>query len=276
MVDLVATHRVSIIGGAPVFLNAMLRSGNLRDRDTSSLRAFLLGGDVVPPSVVEDAAAAGWTALRAYGLTEQPSISMGRPGDALDKRAHTDGRLVSLTDVRIVADGGEEGGEGEEGEIWVRGPGQCIGLLHEDDVVPATPDGWIRTGDLGSIDEEGYLRVSGRLKDVIIRGGEKISCGEVEEVLLRHPEVTDVAVAGAPDPFTGQRVVAFVVARRGQPLQLPSLARHCVEAGLAGHKVPKRLHVVDEVPRSALGKVQRYLLLQAAQAASERVEAAAT
>jgi cyclohexanecarboxylate-CoA ligase len=257
-------HQVSVIGGAPVFLNGMLRSSKFADYDTSALRAFLLGGDTVPPSVVEAADAVGWTAVRAYGLTEHPSISMGSFGEPLEIQANTDGCVVELTDVRIVDDDGNDLEHGVPGEVWVRGPGQCIGLIAGDEIMQAADDeGWLHTGDLAVVDENSRLTIKGRLKDVIIRGGEKISCSEVETAILQHPDVVDVCVAGMPDPFAGQRVVAFVVPRGSANPGLPDIARHCIGAGLAGHKVPKRLHRVEGIPRSLLGKVQRYQLVDA-------------
>lgn len=263
MLSLIERYRVTVIGGAPVFLNGLMRSGQFAQRDTSSLRAFLLGGDTVPPQLVEAADSVGWTAVRAYGLTEQPSVSMGRPDDPLVSRAQSDGYVVDQTDIRLVGEDGEEVDQGYAGEVWVRGPGQCVGLLDGDSVVPASDDnGWLHTGDVAELDDSKRLTIRGRLKDVIIRGGEKISCSEVEEAIGQHPDVLDVCVAGMPDSFSGQRVVAFVVPRSSAQPTLPEIARHCVEVGLAGHKVPKRLQLVNEIPRSIIGKMQRYRLVE--------------
>jgi len=262
MLMLMEEHGVTVAGGAPVFLSAMLRTRSFSARNTSSLRGFILGGDVVAPSLVQLADRSGWRALRAYGLTEQPSISMGSPEDSLADRAETDGRVVERTGIRIVDEKGTLLPRGLIGEIQVRGPGQCIGLLAADSIEPATEDGWLHTGDLGELDGRDRVTIRGRVKDLIIRGGEKISCSEVEAVLLQHPAVVDAAVVGEPHPLMGQQVAAFVVTRRGSAPDTRSVIRHCLEAALADHKVPKRLRVIDAVPRSVLGKVQRYRLIE--------------
>jgi non-ribosomal peptide synthetase component E (peptide arylation enzyme) len=170
--------------------------------------------------------------------------------------------VVRWTDVRVVGEDGCDLPPGEIGEILVRGPGQCIGVLAGDTIVPVSEDGWLHTDDLGELDVRGRLTVRGRLKDVIIRAGEKISCGEVEEVLLEHRDVVDTAVVGLDHRLMGQQVAAFIVARPGSSPNLKDLARHCLEAGLANHKVPKRLRIVNAIPRSLLGKVQRYQLAE--------------
>ena len=192
----------------------------------------------------------------AWGLTEFPVATFPRHDDPPDVLERTVGRPVPGVAVRVV--GGDERalGIGEEGELRLKGP-QCF-LGYTDPSLDADAfdaDRWFRTGDLGLLDEDGNVRVTGRLKDVIIRNAENISASEVEEILFRHPAVADVAVIGVPDERTGERVCAVVVATPGADVTLEGIAAHCASAGLPRQKVPAQVVTVDVLPRNALGKV---------------------
>jgi non-ribosomal peptide synthetase component E (peptide arylation enzyme) len=143
----------------------------------------------------------------------------------------------------------------------VRGPQVCRGYLDAKlDAEAFDPDGFFRTGDLGRLDAEGFLSVSGRRKEIIIRNGEKISAKEIEDLLYAHPRIAEAAVIGLPDPQTGERCCAVVVPREGGGVDLAAIARYCRDAGLAHQKVPERLELVAELPRNASGKVQKHEL----------------
>ena len=208
--------------------------------DLMPLRAVLVGGGPVPQEVLEEAIGRGATVVQTYGLTEAASqVTTLSPGDA-SRKLGSAGRPLLTTHLRI-----------QEGEILVQGPTVAPGAADED--------GWLHTGDLGRIDDEGFLYVTERLGDVIVTGGENVLPAEVEEVLLRHPQVLDAAAVGRADPEWQEAVTAVVVLRDGNGATGEELRRHCA-GELAGYKVPKRFEFVSELPRTASGKLIRNAL----------------
>ena len=208
--------------------------------DMMPLRAVLVGGGPVPQDVLEEAIGRGAPVVQTYGLTEAASqVTTLSPGDARRKLGSA-GRPLLTTHLRI-----------KDGEILVQGPTVAPGAADED--------GWLHTGDLGRIDDEGFLYVTERLGDVIVSGGENVLPVEVEEVLLRHPQVLDAAAVGRADPEWQEAVTAVVVLRDGDRVTGEELRRHCA-AELAGFKVPKRFEFVSELPRTASGKLMRSAL----------------
>jgi acyl-CoA synthetase (AMP-forming)/AMP-acid ligase II len=202
--------------------------------DLSSLREYGVGGASVPPSVIERAHEHGIVAFRAYGSSEHPSISGGSSEDALDKRAHTDGRLLEGVEVRIVDDALQDLPVGSRGEILSRGPELFVG--YRDSTLDADaflPDRWFRTGDIGVLDRAGYLTITDRRKDLIIRCGENLSSKLIEDILAEHAVVAEAAVVAAPDPLYGERVCAFVVLRPAATLSLNDIRAHFSIAGTA-------------------------------------------
>lgn len=158
--------------------------------------------------------------------------------------------------MRVVDDSGREAGVDEEGELRLKGPQCFLGYVDSSlDAEAFDDDGWFRSGDRGRIDSEGNVTITGRIKDAIIRNAENISALEIEDVLATHPAVGDVAVIGIPDPRTGERVCAIVVARPGSDITLATLAKHCEGKGLSRHKYPERLELVEALPRNLTGKV---------------------
>jgi acyl-CoA synthetase (AMP-forming)/AMP-acid ligase II len=258
--DLVAEHRVTRTGGATFFLMTMLSHPEFSSVDTSSLEAFGLGGANVMPALVQQAETLGWAAFRSYGCTEHPSITMARPDAPLEKRAFTDGQAMLDVELRLVDDDGRDVPPGDEGEVVSRGPDQFLGYMDPDmDAEAFDEGGWFHTGDIGRLDEDGYLAITDRKKDIIIRGGENISAREVEEVLMTHPKVLDVAVTPVSDAKYGEKVCAFVITG-GKELTLDEVRAHFAEKGVAKQKTPERIEIVEEFPRTLAGKVQKYLL----------------
>ncbi|MQA73682.1 MAG: o-succinylbenzoate--CoA ligase [Solirubrobacterales bacterium] len=205
--------------------------------DLLPLRAVLIGGGPVPQDVLEEAIGRGATVVQTYGLTEAASqVTTLSPADA-GRKLGSAGRQLLTTHLRI-----------QDGEILVQGPTVAPGTADEE--------GWLHTGDLGRIDDEGFLYVTDRRGDVIVTGGEKVIPTEVEEVLLRHPEVVDAAAVGRSDPQWQEAVTAVVVLRAGGRASADELRSHCA-AELAGYKVPKRVEFVGELPRTASGKLLR-------------------
>jgi o-succinylbenzoate---CoA ligase len=208
--------------------------------DLLPLRAVLVGGGPVPVAVLEEAFGRGATVVQTYGMTETASqVTTLSPADA-GRRMGSVGRPLLTTHLRI-----------HQGEILVQGPTVAPGAADED--------GWLHTGDLGRIDDEGFLYVTDRLGDVIVTGGENVVPAEVEEVLLRHEDVVDAAAVGRPDAEWQEAVVAVVVPRNGSGIDAEALRRHCA-ADLAAFKVPKRFEFVSELPRTASGKLMRRAL----------------
>ena len=208
--------------------------------DLSGPRAILVGGGPVPLEALEEATGRGARVVQTYGLTEAASqVTTLAPGEARRKLGSA-GRPLLTTHLRI-----------EDGEILVQGPVVAPGCADED--------GWLHTGDLGRIDEEGFLYVEGRLGDMIVTGGEKVLPSEVEEVLLRHPDVADAAAVGRADVEWQEAVAALVVLRDGASARPDELRRHCAES-LAGYKVPKRFEFVSALPRTSSGKLLRRAL----------------
>jgi acyl-CoA synthetase (AMP-forming)/AMP-acid ligase II len=222
--ELIQEYRITNTGGATFFLATLLNAPEFSEYDTSSLKLFGLGGAGVPATLVEQADAAGWWSMRAYGCTEHPSVTMGTLDDPLEKRAQTDGRPMIDVDLRIVDEAGANVPHGEDGEILTRGPDQFLGYMDPAmDAEAFTDDGWFRTGDIGRLDADGYLTITDRMKDIIIRGGENISAREVEEALARHPRIQEAAVTAVSDPRYGERVCAFVLSSDGRAVTIDEI-----------------------------------------------------
>jgi len=223
-----------------------------------------LGGSAVPAAVGDRATAMGISVVRMYGSTEHPSITGATHDEPVEKRTRTDGHLLPGVELRLVDDDGKEVPVGSPGEIVSRGPDCFMG--YTDPALTAQcfdDEGWYSTGDVGVLDEDGYLAIVDRKKDIIIRGGENISALEVEELLLRLPGVAECAVVAAPDPRLGERGCAFVRLLPGTDApSLDAVRTHLEAAGLARQKWPEDVRVVDDFPRTASGKIQKFVLRQ--------------
>ncbi|MCC7076112.1 MAG: AMP-binding protein [Acidimicrobiia bacterium] len=254
-------ERVTFMIGTPVFLRTMLDRPEFTEADLSSLRLWSMGGAGVTPDNVREASAAlpACWCKRTYGSTEYPTATTSYPGDPPEKCEETDGREIGSARVRIVDPvTGADVPTGWQGEVLLRGPEMCVGYLDVDEQTAAfDAEGWFRTGDTGVRDEDGYLTIVGRIKDIIIRGGENISAREVEEAVALHPAVADVAVVRMPDRVMGEKACAYVVLVPGQTLSLEALTSHLAAGGLAAYKWPERLEIRDELPRTDSGKVRK-------------------
>jgi O-succinylbenzoic acid--CoA ligase len=231
-----AEERIGVVSLVTTMLDRLLEAG----ADLSGPRAILVGGGPVPAEPLEEAIGRGATVVQTYGLTEACSqVTTLAPPDARRKLGSA-GRPLLTTHLRI-----------QDGEILVQGPTVAPG--HAD------ADGWLHTGDLGRIDDEGFLYVEDRMDDMIVSGGENVVPAEVEQVLRRHPEVADAAVVGREDPEWQQAVTAIVVLEDGSSATPDELRRHCAES-LAGFKVPKRVELAAALPRTPSGKLMRRAL----------------
>jgi non-ribosomal peptide synthetase component E (peptide arylation enzyme) len=218
----------------------------------------------VPPELVDAAAAVGIGVLRLYGSTEVLVGTWNRPSSTADQRRLTDGVAMSHVEVEIRDDDGAPTGRNTPGELYVRGPNTCVGFFDDVERTRATfHDGWVRSGDLCTVDEDGYLTVVGRKKEIIIRGGLNIAPREIEDLLVGFEEVERAAVVGLPDARLGERMCACVVLRPGATLDLATTVQRLRASGLATYKLPERLEVLDRLPSTASGKIQKHEIVQA-------------
>jgi acyl-CoA synthetase (AMP-forming)/AMP-acid ligase II len=258
---LIERYRISASAGTPFHLASLLDAAETTGADLSSLTNYLAGGTMIPPVLIARCNARGLRTYRSYGLSEHPTVSRGSPDDPLEKRLATDGRLCPGVEVKIVDDEGEERTLGGEGEILTRGPERFLGYrdpqLNEGVLLPG---GWLRTGDIGRLDVDGYLAITDRKKDIIIRGGENIASREVEDILATCPGVREAAVVGMAHPTLGEKVCAFLVVDRGAEVSLESISAHFKAVGVARQKTPERVVLVEELPRNASGKVLKPVL----------------
>ncbi|MBV6756244.1 AMP-binding protein [Rhodococcus opacus] len=256
-VALIARYGVTSTVGTPFHLTGILDLADTADK-LATLSEFMVGAATVPDELGRRADAAGITTFRCYGSTEQPTISVGSVNDPAAARIHTDGAPLPGVEVRILDETGAMVPTGTDGEIVTRGPDQFIGYRDSSlDRAAFTDDGWMRTGDLGHLDTDGRLTITDRIKDVIIRAGETISSGQIEEVLNGLPAVAEGVVVAAPDERYGEVAAAVVVLVPGAVLDLDQIRRHFAISGLAKQKTPEKLLVVDELPRTAVGKIRK-------------------
>ncbi|MDR6707161.1 MULTISPECIES: AMP-binding protein [unclassified Novosphingobium] len=251
-------HRHQVVGtvAATPFLVELAHAALAAGDGLPSLRFFACGGAAVAPEVIAKArkAFAHCAPFRVFGSSEVPLVTFGWP-DAPELAAATDGRIVDYQ-VRIVDEAGHDLPDGQEGEILARGPAMMVGYADPAQTAEALDDqGYFRTGDLGRRDARGGLTITGRKKDLIIRGGENISATEIEQVLLTHPAVADCAVVAMPHPRLGEGVCAFVVGQGAG--QAADLAAHVAQSGLAKQKIPERFEWVESLPRTASGKIRK-------------------
>ena len=249
--------------GSTYFLTSLLDHPDFDRARHGPLMPFIgLGGSAVPAAVGERCATLGIEIARSFGSTEHPSITGCTPAAPHDKRVNTDGRPLPGVEIRLVDEDGNDVETGMPGEIWSRGPEVFTGYTDAAATAAAfSADGWFMTGDIGVLDDDGYLAITDRKKDIIIRGGENVSAQEVEELLLRMPDVAEVAVVAAPDARLGEVACAYFRMQAGHAApDLAAVRSYLERAGIARQKWPEHLRSVDEFPRTASGKVQKFVL----------------
>ena len=250
---------VTCAGAGTVFwlsyLNAQ-RALPAGERLMPAVRIFNGGGAPKPKTLHHEMLAEmGAPVIGGWGMTESPINTMVHVDDPDVKKAETDGRACPDVELRVVMDG-RDCGPGEEGELRVKGPQVCMGYLDSSlDADAFDEDGWFRTGDLGVIDDGGWVSITGRLKDIIIRKGENISAKEIEDILHAHPAIADAAVIGLPDAKSGERACAVMVLRDGQSLTMEQMVAFLKDHQLSMHKIPEQIEIVTALPRNPTGKV---------------------
>nr|WP_034518821.1 AMP-binding protein [Actinomadura rifamycini] len=270
LLELIERERITVMPGTPTLFLSLLAHPRLAEHDLSSLRFATAGAATVPETL--------FTRMReelgfdqvaqAYGLTECMMVTRSRPNEDPRHVAETTGPPVDGVELRLVGRDGTEAAPGEDGEILVRGRNTMLGYFEDEEATRAAvdPDGWLRTGDVGRLDEHGCLKITDRLKDMFTVGGFNVYPAEVENVLAAHPGVAEAAVVARPDARLGSVAVAHVVARPGAAPDPGELVAHC-RARLAGFKAPREIVLTASLPRNASGKILKTVLRERAAAA---------
>jgi cyclohexanecarboxylate-CoA ligase len=262
-VRLMARHRCTVTVAATPFLSGLLDEPSRARHDLSALRLFACGGADVFPSLVRRATEElSCLVTRVYGSTEFPTATSTNRADPDRAHADVDGRAIGPVQMCITDSEGRPVPDGTPGELFLRGPELFLGYLDPALNDSAFRDDWFRTGDIAVRDVGGYIRITGRQKDIILRGGENISAREVEDYLIDHPAIADIAVIGYPDPVMVERVAAVVVLAPGAALGLPDVVAWLKGKGIAMQKIPERLMFAGELPRTPSGKIQKFKLRQ--------------
>jgi acyl-CoA synthetase (AMP-forming)/AMP-acid ligase II len=258
VLELIEREGLSIGGGPPYFVTSVMDHPDCTPEHMRHFSTVGLGGSTVPAAVTRRLADLGIFVFRSYGSSEHPSITGSSPTAAEAKRLYTDGNPRPGVEIRL----------GPDGEIFSRGPDLCLGYTDPElDAKAFDDEGWYRTGDVGVLDEDGYLTITDRKADVIIRGGENISALEVEEVLLAMPAVAEAVVVAAPDDRLGEHAAAVLRLKTGHAMPtIDEVRDHFKRAGVATQKWPEELHQVpqgQDYPRTASGKVQKFAVREA-------------
>ncbi|MCR8986293.1 AMP-binding protein [Brevibacillus laterosporus] len=269
VLDVVSKTRCTALYGVPTMFIAELNEPTFAQYDLSSLRTGIMAGSPCPEEVMRNVV--DKMGIRditiAYGQTESsPVVTQTRVDDSIGLRVTTVGRKHDLVEIKLMnPETGEEVARGEQGELCTRGYQVMKGYykMPEQTAQAIDSEGWLHTGDLATVDESGYYRITGRLKDMIIRGGENIYPREIEEFLYTHPKVLDVQVIGVPDPHYGEQVLACVKVREGETLTSNELKDFC-QGKIARFKIPYYVQIVSDYPMTASGKIQKYKLREQA------------
>ena len=267
--DVIEAERATALYGVPTMFVAMLQELDTRKRDLSSLRTGIMAGAPCPIDVmrrVNDAMHMSEVTI-CYGMTETSPVSFQSfTDDPTDKRCETVGRIHPHLEVKIVGEDGQTVPVGAKGELCTRGYSVMIGYWGDDAATRASIiDGWMHTGDLATFDYEGFCAIVGRVKDMIIRGGENIYPREIEEFLFRHPKVSEVQVFGIPDEKYGEEICAWAIPKPGADLDAEELREFC-KGQIAHFKIPRHIRIVSELPMTVTGKPQKFIMREQMQA----------
>ena len=259
--DIVETERVTMTMASTPFLADLTAEAELRPEAMKSLRTFVSAGAPIPRVLVRRATEnLGAHIISGWGMTENGLVTTTKLDDPPQKVFETDGCPSQGMEVRTVDEGGKVLPHNEEGRLQARGPGTFVGYLKRPHLYAVDRDGWFETGDLARKDEDGYIRITGRTKDIIIRGGENVPVIEIEQLMYRHPAVQEVAIVGVPDERLGERACACVVLREGASLTLTDVSGYMAKNTVAKNYWPERIEVLDALPKTPSGKVQKFKL----------------
>jgi len=266
-VSIMAAEGVTYSAGAAPFLSDMCEAVAAGAPKPAKLRKFLCAGAPIPPALIERVyRELDLQVCSLWGMTESLSSTLTEPGRALEKSSKTDGRPLEGVAVKVVGTDGRRAAIGETGLLMVRGAQMALGYYKRPDIEPFDAEGWFDTGDLAYLDDEGYIRINGRIKDVVIRGGENVPIVEIENLLFKHPAVLSAALVGYPDSRLGERACAFVTLRPGHQLDLRAVQSYMAENKVAKQYWPERIEIVADLPKTPAGKVQKFQLRELAKA----------
>lgn len=256
LLETLARERAALCFGVPSIWSEMLRSERFTQAAYPDLRYVISGGAPMPTTIIDELAARGFVYLQGYGLTETSPGGTLMPVEHWRRKAGSVGKAAPFVELRVVGEDERPLPPGQVGEVHFRGPNVFAGYwgLPEATAQAFTTDGWFRSGDLGQLDEEGFLTLVDRKKDMVISGGENVYSAEVEDVLYAHPAVAEAAIIGVPDARWGEAVCAVVALKAGRAATAEELVAHC-RARLAKYKAPRYVVFVDALPRNAAGKV---------------------
>ncbi len=263
--QMIEDERVTYTMASTPFLSDLTVTPEVHEYDISSLRAFLCGGAPIPRVLTERATRElDIQVLSLWGMSENGAVTITRPSDPMEKVFNTDGSAMPGVEVRIVDETGAPAPPDTDGLLQSRGCSSFVGYMKKPEMYGTGAEGWFDTGDYARMDGDGYIRITGRAKDILIRGGENIPVVEVEELLYRHPAIADVAIVGIPDPRLGERGCAFVTLTQGSNLTFEGMVDYLQDAKLARNYLPERMEVIAEMPRTASGKIQKFKLREIA------------
>ncbi|EPU2721553.1 medium-chain fatty-acid--CoA ligase [Escherichia coli] len=260
---LLEQQRCTCMLGATPFVYDLLNVLEKQPADLSALRFFLCGGTTIPKKVARECLQLGIKLLSVYGSTESSPHAVVNLDDPLSRFMHTDGYAAAGVEIKVVDDARKTLPPGCEGEEASRGPNVFMGYFDEPELTARALDeeGWYYSGDLCRMDEAGYIKITGRKKDIIVRGGENISSREVEDILLQHPKIHDACVVAMPDERLGERSCAYVVLKAPHhSLSLEEVVAFFSRKRVAKYKYPEHIVVIEKLPRTASGKIQKFLL----------------
>jgi cyclohexanecarboxylate-CoA ligase len=264
-VTIMAAEGVTYTAASSPFLSDICNAVAEGAPRPGALRSFLCGGAPIPPVLIERAATElNLKVCSLWGMTESLSSTLTEPARAADKSSTTDGRALDGAEVRVVDFGGQPMPTGQTGRLLVRGAQMSLGYYKRPDIPTYDAEGWFDTGDLAYMDDEGYIRITGRTKDVIIRGGENIPVAEIEGLLYKHPSVALAAIVGYPDARLGERSCAFIELRPGTTIDLAAVQGYMAECKVAKQYWPERVEILETVPRTPSGKIQKFILKERA------------
>lgn len=265
MAEQITREAATFTMGATPFLNDLTDYVEYAGIATPSLRVFVSAGAPIPRALVTKARQAlGAAIISGWGMSENGAVTTTRPEDPEEKTTNTDGKALPGMQVRVIDANGEITPSGVEGQLQVRGCSNFVGYLKRPELDNTDGDGWFDTGDIARMDDDGYIRIAGRSKDIIIRGGENIPVVEIEGILFKHPKISGVAIVGYPDARLGERACAYVTLKDGASLAFEEMTFYLKEQKMAVQYIPERLEIVDELPRTPSGKIQKFKLREAA------------
>ena len=265
--DIIREQGVTFTMGATPFVADLTEAASARPEDAKTLRGFLSAGAPIPRNLVRRATdVLGAFIISAWGMTENGAATSTKPGDTPERVFETDGTPFPGLEIRVVDNDGRVLGPDQEGHLQIRGSANFVGYLGRPEAYDTDADGWFKTGDLARMTADGYVRITGRSKDVIIRGGENVPVVEVEGLIYQHPAIAECAVVAMPDERLGERGCCYAVLRPGETLDFQTLIAFLREKELSRTYLPERLEIIDAMPKTPSGKIQKNVLRERAKA----------